>query len=94
MSAIKLVTEVALMALVGRWLLGLLAGAGRQGNLFYRLLDTLAMPFIRAARHLAPARVLDRHLPLVAGLLLGFAWFAALLGKIGVCLSLGMAVCR
>ena len=93
-SSIKLVAEIALMALLGRWVLGLLAGARRDSNLFYQLLNTLTRPFIAAARTVAPRQVLDRHVPLVAALLLGFIWVAALIGKINVCLSLGMEACR
>lgn len=93
-TSTKLVAEVALMALVGRWLLGLMAGAGRERNPFYQVLDILARPFLRTARWLAPRQVLDRHLPLVAMLLLTFIWLAALAGKLRLCLALGMAACR
>jgi hypothetical protein len=93
-TSTKLVAEVALMALVGRWLLGLMAGAGRECNPFYQVLDILVRPFLRAARWLAPREVLDRHLPMVAMLLLSFLWLAALAGKVRLCLALGMAACR
>jgi hypothetical protein len=38
-TAVKLLAEIALLALVGRWLLGLLAGAKREGNVFYQVLS-------------------------------------------------------
>ena len=44
-SAVKLVAEIALMALAGQFLLGLLAGQKRDGNLFYQLLQVLTKPF-------------------------------------------------
>lgn len=93
-SSVKLVAEIALMALLGRFILGLLAGAKRETNLFWQLLDMLARPFIRLARLLTPSLVLDRHLPLVAALLLGFIWLAALIGKINICVQMGLEVCR
>jgi hypothetical protein len=93
-SSIKLVAEIALLALLGRFILGLLAGAKRDSNVFYQLLDTLAKPFIHAARWVSPRQVLDRHLPLVAGLLLGFLWLGALIAKVNICLQLGMEACR
>ena len=93
-TSIKLVAEVALMALIGRWVLGMLAGSGRELNPFYRVLDILARPFLRVARGLAPRQVLDRHLPLVAVLLLSFTWLLALAGKFRLCLTLGMAACQ
>ena len=42
-SLLKLITEIALMALLGQWLLGLLAGAKRDTNFFYRLLRTIGI---------------------------------------------------
>ena len=38
-TTVKLLTEIALLALAGRWGVGLLAGAGRDGNPFYRVLQ-------------------------------------------------------
>ena len=35
-SSIKLVAEIALMALIGQWLVGLMAGQRREQNVFYR----------------------------------------------------------
>ncbi len=93
-SALKLVAEIALMAFVGQWLLGLLAGQRRTSNLFYQLLQTLTSPFVRGARWVAPRIVLDRHLPLVAFLLLGLAWLVATVSKISLCLQSGVNLCR
>ncbi len=93
-SSIKLICEIALLAFAGQWLLGLLAGARRDTNLFYRLLQVLTSPFVKAARLLSPRLVLDRHLPLVAFLLLGFAWLVATMTKISLCLETGANLCR
>lgn len=93
-SSIKLVAEIALMALAGQFLLGLLAGARRDTNLFYQLLKTLTNPFVRGARFLAPRVVLDRHVPLVAFLLLVFVWVFATLAKVQICLEIGVNACR
>lgn len=93
-SAIKLVCEIALMAMAGQWLLGLLAGARREQNFAWRLLKVLTDPFVRGARLIAPRVVLDRHLPLVAFLVLAFAWIAATSWRISMCLEIGVAACR
>lgn len=93
-SAVKLVAEIALMALVGQWLLGLLAGARREQNLFYNLLKVLTGPFVRLARWLSPSVVLDRHVPLVAFLLLAFAWIFATVWRIQHCVEIGVHLCR
>ena len=47
-SSVKLVAEIALMALAGQWLLGLLAGPKRDTNFFYQLLQVVTRPFVKA----------------------------------------------
>lgn len=93
-SALKLIAEIALMALLGQWLLGLLAGAKRETNLFYKLLQVLTQPFVRFARLITPRVVIDRHVPLVAFLLLAFGWLAATMAKINLCLQIGVEACK
>ena len=93
-SLLKLITEIALMALLGQWLLGLLAGAKRDTNFFYRLLQVMTRPFVRAARFLSPRIVLDRHVPLVAFFLLAFGWFVVTTIKINLCLDIGVEACK
>jgi len=93
-SSIKLVAEIALMALLGQWLLGLLAGAKRDANIFYQLLGIMTKPFLRGARWLAPRMVIDRHVPLVAFLLMAFVWLFATLYKVQLCLEIGVQACQ
>ena len=78
----KALVEVALMFLVGRGLLAILAGARRATNPVYQLFVLLTGPVLRIARWVTPRLVLDRHLPLVAALLLVLAWFACTAAKI------------
>jgi hypothetical protein len=93
-SCLKLIAEIALLALAGQWLLGLLAGSQRDGNFVYQLLQIVTRPFVRLTRLLSPRLVLDRHIPLATfGLLLSL-WLLATLLKIGLCLELGLAQCR
>ncbi len=82
------------MALLGQWLLGLLAGAKKERNLFYQVLQIIGRPFVSVARLLTPKLVLDRHVPLVAFLLLLFIWLGATLYKIQTCLQIGVELCR
>lgn len=91
---VKLVSEIALMCLLGRWVLGLLAGARRDQNLFYQLMDMSVRPFLAAARWLTPKSVLDRHVPLVAFLLLGFTWLLVTVWRIQICVEIGVHLCR
>jgi len=90
----KAVAEIALLALLGRWVLGWLAGSRRESNLFYQVLSVMSQPFVRTARLISPRVVLDQHVPLVAFVLLGFVWLLAALAKIDLCLRIGVELCR
>jgi len=91
---VKLLAEIALLALLGQWVVGLLSGSARERNPFYRLLQLLGRPWVRAARWLLPAVVLERHLPLAAFLLLLLIWGAAAVAKISICLQIGVVLCK
>jgi hypothetical protein len=93
-STVKLIAEIALLALLGQWLLGLLAGAKRDKNIFYQILQILGRPFVAVARLVTPKFVVERHLPLVAFLLLLFVWLAATILKIQTCLQIGVELCK
>ncbi|MGE0329934.1 MAG: hypothetical protein AB7P37_04520 [Ramlibacter sp.] len=93
-SILKLVAEIALLAIAGQWLLGLLAGAKRETNTFYQLFQVLTRPFVRGARFITPKIVIDRHVPLVAFLLLAFVWIAATITKISICVQIGVQQCQ
>lgn len=93
-SSIKLVAEIALLALVGQWVLGVLVGANKQGNLFYQILQLMGRPFVVIARHISPRFVLERHHPLVALLLLTMVWMVATIAKISHCIKIGVQLCQ
>lgn len=93
-SIIKLVCEVALLALAGRWLLGLLAGQKRDTNFFYKALEAMTKPFVSAARFITPKAIIDRHVPFVAFLLLGFIWIVSLIEKVRICTQIGVELCK
>ncbi|MBP6851018.1 MAG: hypothetical protein KA164_05415 [Rhodoferax sp.] len=93
-TAVKLIAEIALMALLGQWLLGLLAGAKRDKNIFYQILQMVGRPFVSVARLVTPKFVVERHLPLVAFFLLLFVWFGVTILKIQTCLQMGVELCK
>lgn len=93
-TTVKLIAEIALLALLGQWLLGLLAGAKRDKNLFYQILQIMGKPFVMVARLVSPKFVVERHLPLVAFLLLAFVWFGVTILKIQTCLRIGVELCK
>lgn len=90
----QLLLYIALLALAGQHVQHPLAGAGRERNVFYRLLQTVGSPCTRLVRKLTPARIADRHVPLLAFVLLLGAYAAVTFEKIALCMALGMQGCR
>ena len=93
-EALKLLAEIALMSLFAQWVLGLLAGAKREQNLVYQLFQVITRPLVAGARLISPRVVLDRHLPIVAFLLLFFVWVVATVTKINICVEIGVQLCK
>ena len=93
-NIVKLIAEIASMALLGQWIVGLLAGAKREKNIFYQLLAVIGKPFVLAARWVAPKIVLERHLPLVAFLMMLMIWVLVVILKIQHCVSIGVRLCQ
>ena len=93
-NIVKLVAEIALMALFGQWVLGLLAGRQRENNMVYQLFQVLTRPVVSGVRRITPKVVIDRHVPLVAFLLLAFVWLIATVTKIDHCVRIGVHLCK
>jgi len=93
-SVLKLVAEIALMALAGQWLVGLLAGSKRDNNLFYQVLQILTKPFVKGVRAITPRVVIDRHVPLAAFVLLAMVWVVSTIAKVNICLQIGVEACQ
>ena len=74
LSVLRALVEVALLALLGRGALALLAGAGRQSNPIYQLFVIVTGPAIRLVRRLTPPFIIDRHLPIVTFFVLFWLW--------------------
>lgn len=94
LTLVKLIAEIALMALLGQWILGLLAGAKRQTNLFWQILEIMGRPFVAVARAISPKVVLERHHPLVAFCLVLITWVLVTIGKVQHCVQIGVHLCR
>ena len=93
-TTVKLLAEIALLALLGHWVIALLSGQARERNLFYRVLQLIVQPWVKAARWISPPVVLDRHLPLVAFAVLLLIWAVAAMVKVSICLRIGIALCK
>lgn len=94
LNALQLVLYIALLALLGQGVLYLLAGARRQHNVFYQLLARVSWPFTAPVRRLTPARVADRHVPVVTFFLLTILYAVVTFEKIDHCVSIGLEQCR
>jgi len=95
LDILKAVLEVAGLALLGQGLLFLFAGAKRDRNVIYQAFVTVTRPVLRVTRFVTPRVVLDRHIGLVAFLLVVLAWFFVLIEKQAVCTqgALGQPSC-
>ena len=72
----KALVELAGMFMLGRGLLYVLAGRKRAGNMFYQVMCIVTDPVLKAARWITPRLILDRHIPMVAVILLAWIWIA------------------
>ena len=87
---LKALLEVAGLALLGQGLLYLFAGAKREKNVVYQAFAVVTRPVLRVARFVTPRVVLDRHIGLVAFLLVVVAWFLVLVEKQALCVDGGL----
>ena len=90
----KSLVELSLMFIIGRFVLGLLAGPTRDNNVFWQLLDVASKPALWLTRKISPRLILDQHIPLAAGSWLLIAWVALVQMKVDICLSMGVNVCQ
>lgn len=91
---LKSLIELSLLFIVGRFLLGLLAGAKKATNIFWQLLDIAAKPALWLTRKISPKFILDEHIPLAAASWLLLAWIWVVKMKIDLCVDLGVASCQ
>ena len=94
LNIIQLVLYIALLALVGQGALYVLAGARRDSNFFYRLLQVISKPFTVPVRWITPKQVDDRHVPVVTFLLLLIAYAVVTFEKINLCMAANMVGCQ
>jgi hypothetical protein len=90
----KSLIELSLMFIVGRFLLGLLAGPNRDNNVFWQLLDVASKPALWITRKFSPRLILDQHIPLATSSWLIIAWVVVVQMKIDMCLEMGVATCQ
>jgi hypothetical protein len=94
LNLLQLILYIPLLALAGQGALYVLAGPKRDANFFYQLLQLLSKPFTAAMRRLTPAKVADRHVPVVTFFLLLVIYFVVTFERIDLCLKLGVEHCQ
>lgn len=94
LDSVKLICEIAGMALLGQGLLYVLAGSRRDTNFFYQLLKAVTNPFTWLARRVTPRMVSDQHVPFVAFFIVLLLWVVVTVEKIRYCVSVEMVGCR
>ena len=90
---LKLWAEVALMSLLGQWVLGLLLGGQRERNLVHQLLGVVCLPFVWLVSRLGGRWVPAHRRRLWTAVLLVLLWLVGTAGKIWACLGQGVAAC-
>jgi hypothetical protein len=71
---VQLLATLALLFLLGQGVLYVLAGRNRERNLFYQLFQIVTRPVLRFTRWITPKVIVDRHIPFVAFLVVGWVW--------------------
>jgi hypothetical protein len=94
LAFVQLLLYVPLLALLGQGLLFVLAGPRRDTNVFYQLLALISKPFTVVVRKITPAKVADRHVPVVTFFLLVIAYFVVTFERIDLCVRIGLEHCR
>jgi len=84
LGLVQLVIAIALMGLLGQAVLYVLAGSNRENNVFYKIVKTIPMPFVKLFRLITPRAFDDRFVPFAAfcGLSALFLWLAFVIPQV------------
>ncbi len=94
LNLVQLLLYIPLLALMGQGVLFVLAGARRQDNFFYQLLQVISKPFTYLVRKATPAKVADQHVPVVTFFLLLIVYAVVTFEKINLCVQIGVEACK
>ncbi len=92
---VKLVLEIALLALVGQvlvWAMIRAVGQPPENNFFYRTLQVVTSPFTKLVRRVSPKFVIDRHVPWATFALLAVAWVWVTFTIANTCIGAGISI--
>lgn len=88
-SILKAFGEILALSLFGQGVLWLVAGKSRDNNFVYKMFSAITRPVMGLARLIMPRFVLDRHLWMVAVLIVLVVWVFASHQKLKLCMSEG-----
>lgn len=97
LNILQLLLYIALLALAGQGILYVLAGAKRDSNVFYKLLQVLSKPFTLPVRKITPKQVGDSQVPIVTFFLLVVIYAVVTFERADLCVRsnmVGQAGCR
>jgi hypothetical protein len=86
-SVFKAFSEILALSLIGQGILWLIAGKSRETNVVYRMFAIVTRPVFKLARWISPRLVLDRHVWMVAVLIVVVVWIFAGQEKLKLCMS-------
>ncbi len=90
LNIVQLLLYIALLALLGQAILYVLAGARRDTNVFYKLLQVLSKPFTLPVRKITPKQISDAQVPLVTFLLLAVLYAVVTFERANLCVTSNM----
>lgn len=86
-SVFKAFSEILALSLLGQGILWLVAGRSRDTNVIYRMFSIITRPLMRLARLITPKLVLDRHVWMIAVLIVIVVWIFAGHEKLKLCMT-------
>lgn len=78
LTIIKAIIEIAGMALIAQFAIGVFAWGRRHQNPVYKFFEIITSPFTRLTRMVTPKFVVDQHIPLATFFLLLVIWLVVL----------------
>ena len=91
LSVVRVLVEVAGLALLGQGAVGFLAGSRREGNPIYQLFRLVTRPALAILRRITPGFIPERQLPRLAFFVLFTLWILLAALKRGICMANGLA---
>lgn len=85
---LKALMEIAGLSLFGQGVLFVFAGAGREANVFYRVIKVITSPVVRVTRVITPRKLVpDAYIGVAAFFLVAGLWLALTILKIRLVLE-------